>query len=83
MSYMTRIGNAVVCREPMEEAWRQTEGDKERWCFKCRKRRQFERVCTVPVGVSYYGPNVWIECSICHTTDGDMFPGYFRTWDDD
>lgn len=72
----------VICREPMEEYSRTPDGD-ERWCFVCRKRTTFERVIDTPTGMSYYGPTIRIECTRNHHTDGDMFPGGYRTWGDD
>lgn len=62
----------------MEEVHRESDG--ERWCFRCRKRREFEYVITAPVELSYYGPTRQIECTHCHTTDGDCFPGTEREW---
>ena len=61
-----------------EEVRRTLEG--ERWCFVCRKRREFEYVVLVPVEMSYYGPTRRIECSQCRTVDGDLFPGAEREW---
>lgn len=53
----------------------------ERWCFKCRKRREFWFIVTAPVEPSYYGPNVDVRCGHCNTSDGDMFPGGYREWE--
>jgi hypothetical protein len=64
----------------MKETVRREDGD-ERWCFKCRKKRQFEFVVNAPVGMSYYGPTSSIECSHCHLHDTDLFPGYEREWE--
>lgn len=66
--------------EPMHEVFRHPDG--ERWCFVCRRRQAFEYVRTAPVGISYYGPNDRIVCSVCQTTDGDCFPGTDREWTD-
>lgn len=81
MSAMVRYGSAIVCYEPMEE--RKRESDGERWCFYCHKRREFLFIVTAPIGISYYGPNPSIRCSVCDTSDGDLFPGRERTWGDD
>lgn len=31
---------------------------------------------------NYYGPIHHIECTTCHTVDGDCFPGTQREWSD-
>lgn len=67
-----------ILHTPMEEIARRSEG--ERWCFVCRKRREFEHVITATIEPSYYGPNHRIECTVCKTTDGDCFPGSEREW---
>jgi hypothetical protein len=63
----------------MEEIVRESEG--ERWCFHCRKRREFFYIVTAPVEPDWYGPNVDIKCGTCATSDGDLFPGREREWD--
>lgn len=68
----------VICREEMYEVKRRPDG--ERFCFKCRKRREFLCIVDAPVGMSYYGPTTRIECVECKTIDGDMFPGQEREW---
>jgi len=68
----------IFWTEPHEEVKREPDG--ERWCFQCRKRRVFEYVVSAPVEMSYYGPRCSIECSVCHLSDGDLFPGRFREW---
>ena len=71
---------------PMEEVVRRTHG--ERWCFRCRTRREFWFVLERPIVTSiddpgvYYGPTPHIECSACQTWDGDCFPGTSREWND-
>lgn len=55
--------------------------DGERWCFVCRKRREFYYIVTAPVEPSYYGPNPDIKCGHCKTSDGDLFPGREREWE--
>lgn len=72
----------VLCYERMEEISRAPCGE-TRWCFHCRKRRDFVRVVTAPVGMSYYGPTVSVRCTVCNTDDGDCFPGWSRTWDEE
>lgn len=72
----------VICFGPaMKEYSRNVDGE-ARWCFHCRKRRVFERVVSVPAEPSYYGPSIYIECAVCHTNDGDCFPGRYRVWVD-
>lgn len=70
----------VCWAEPHYEVFRKPDG--ERWCFICRKRREFEYVRKAPVGLSYYGPHDKIECTVCKTVDGDCFPGSEREWGD-
>jgi hypothetical protein len=67
--------------EPQTEVLRKPDGD-ERWCFRCRKRTQFEYIVDAPIELSYYGPTQRIECSACKTWDGDCFPGTQREWED-
>jgi hypothetical protein len=62
----------------MKEIRRDSEGVK--WCFHCRKRREFFYIVVAPVEPSYYDPNVDIACGHCNTSDGDMFPGHIREW---
>lgn len=66
----------VCWTEPMVEVFRNPIGVK--WCFVCRKRRQFEHVCDAPAELSWYGPVNRIECAVCRTRDGDCFPGRER-----
>ena len=75
------LDGVVICREEMRETVREQDG-MERWCFCCRAKRVFEFVVSSPVGISYYGPNAYIECVTCRTTDGDMFPGRYREWEE-
>ena len=60
------------------------EADGERWCFKCRKRREFRYIVGRDPDYmnDYYGPSAHVECSVCKTTDGDCFPGWSREWED-
>lgn len=52
-----------------------------RWCFTCRKVREFRFIVKAPTGMSYYGPEGDIKCGTCRTSDGDLFPGRFREWE--
>lgn len=74
-------GQIAISGTRMKEHSRQSEGT--RWCFRCRRRVEFERVVTVPDGRSYYDGCVWIECTNCKAADGDLFPGRYREWGDD
>lgn len=77
------IGDSVVHinRGPaMVEVVRRRDGE-ARWCFRCRKRREFLYIVTAPAEPSYYGPNTDIRCGTCNTSDGDLFPGREREWD--
>ena len=73
-----------ILHTPMQEIRRRPFG--ERWCFTCRKRRDFEIVVSAPIVTSiddtgaYYGPTTEIVCTHCRTTDGDCFPGTEREW---
>ena len=51
----------------------------ERWCFICRKRREFTYTLTDEVEPSYYEPWPAIECSEGHH-DGDCGFGRYREW---
>lgn len=75
------VGGVVVCREELREVRRDQDGA-PRWCFRCRACRVFQYVVRAPVGPSYYGPNPGIECGTCGTSDGDLFPGRTREWDE-
>lgn len=66
-----------ICGDgPHKEIVRWQDG--ARYCFKCRKQRDFEYVVMAPVGDSWYGPISRVECSVCKTVDGDCFPGTYR-----
>lgn len=71
--------SGALCGDEMREARRVLNGE-ARWCFHCRDRRDFERITRVPVRPSYHDPFVTIECTVCHTPDGDLFPGRCREW---
>lgn len=71
----------ILWTEPQEEIRLNQLG--ERWCFGCRKRRQFEHVVTAPVEPSYYGPTHSVKCSGCGLVDGDLFPGREREWSEE
>lgn len=68
-----------ICREEMREVHRESLG--ERWCFRCRKRREFLYIVTAPVAPSYYGPNPSIRCASCDQIDGDVGFGGGREWE--
>jgi hypothetical protein len=73
----------VICHESMEEVIRKPDGV-ARWCFHCRKVRDFLYVVTRPTDrMSYYGPNPSVRCASCNTDDGDCFPGRYRIWEED
>lgn len=54
----------------------------EKWCFRCRTRRRFTEKLTAEIEPSYYDPIPEISCSEGHV-NGDLFPGWIRTWDED
>ena len=62
-----------------EEIVRRSEGEK--WCFCCRKRREFFYVVTAPIEPSYYGPDPDVKCGTCNSSDSDLFPGRIREWE--
>lgn len=66
---------------PLAEVSRTPHGT-IRWCYHCRARRPFELVVLAPTEPSYYGPSPHIECTTCHTHDGDLFPGRYREWEE-
>ena len=64
----------------MVEVVRRRDGE-ARWCFHCRKRRDFLYIVTAPAEPSYYGPTADVKCGTCNTSDGDLFPGHEREWE--
>ena len=65
----------------MVEVVRRRDGQ-PRWCFKCRKRRDFLYIVTAPVEPDWYGPHADVKCGTCDTSDGDLFPGRIREWEE-
>ena len=63
----------------MREVKRESEGEK--WCFHCRKRREFWYTVVAPIEPDWYGPVAAIRCGHCNTQDGDLLPGYEREWE--
>ena len=73
-----------ILHTPMERVRYRPDGE-IRWCFVCRKRRQFAhavyRTVLNPLLTldsqpgAYYGPTHQIECATCKTVDSDLFPG--------
>lgn len=77
------IGGSVVHVNhgpTMEEIVNRVDGE-TRWCFVCRKHREFRYIVTAPAEPSYYGPNPDVRCGHCKSSDGDLFPGRFREWE--
>ena len=71
-----------ICYGPAtHEIHRESLG--ERWCFKCRKRREFVFSVSATIEPSYYGPNPSVRCTVCDLFDGDLFPGRAREWGDE
>lgn len=66
---------------PMERVIDEPDGD-PRWCFTCRTVRPFRFTVDREIELSYYGPTPAIRCAVCQTSDGDCFPGNYRTWED-
>lgn len=70
----------TVCRSGgMERIRHDSQG--ERWCFHCRKRREFFLDVWRDIEPSYYDPNPSIRCGTCDAIDADLFPGQIREWD--
>jgi len=63
----------------MREVKRESQGEK--WCFRCRKRRDFLFIVTAPIEPDWYGPTASIRCAHCNLQDGDLFPGREREWE--
>ena len=62
---------------PMKE-WKRIDMG-ERYCFKCRKRRNFHDIISVPTDpMSYDGPTATVKCDVCGIQDADLFPGRTR-----
>ena len=65
---------------PTKVIHRESEGVK--WCFRCRKRVEFEYTLTAEILPSYYDPNPSIHCVPKGHWNGDLFPdGREREWD--
>lgn len=72
---------ATICRGPaMEEVVNRPDGE-VRWCFVCRKRREFRYIVMAPTEPDWYGPHADVKCAHCRTSDGDLFPGRERVWE--
>ena len=68
-----------ICRGPaLIEVSRQSLG--ERWCFSCRKRREFLLTVRDSVEPSYYEPVTSVLCGVCGQVDGDCGFGTSREW---
>jgi hypothetical protein len=74
------VSAVYVCGPRMKEVRRESVG--ERWCFVCRKRREFAFVVMDTVEMSYWGPTASVECVDRGHSDGDLFPGRCREWED-
>lgn len=71
----------VICRSGPQKLIHH-EHDGFRWCFRCRKQRDFWFDVWAEIEPSWYGPNPSIRCGCCSTVDGDLFPGRAREWED-
>jgi len=82
MSILYRDENVVVCGP---SGWEiiHDEPNGERWCFICRKRREFRYIVgRDPSPDDWYGPSPSIQCSVCKSIDGDCGFGSVREWED-
>lgn len=81
MSILDGMTLVHIHHTPMKEHSRKPDGT--RWCFHCRKRREFLFIVKAPTDpYSYYGASPSVRCSACNTMDGDLFPGNYRQWED-
>lgn len=82
---ITDYGGLVICGRGAQKVVRDEKDGDERWCFKCRKRREFRFIVTAAVDWEhdYYGPSGSVRCAVCHSNDGDCFPGTYRMWGDE
>lgn len=78
---MTAISNVHINFGPPMETIKDEPNGEPRWCFTCRKVREFRFIVRAPTEISYYGPEGDIKCGTCRTSDGDLFPGRFREWE--
>lgn len=76
-------GSLTISYGPRTERIKNEVDGDARWCFRCRKVREFRFTIDAPVEVSYYGPNASIRCGTCGLDDGDLFPGRYRVWEED
>lgn len=81
---LSQYGNVIVCGPGEQRVAVDRKDGEQRWCFTCRKRREFRFVVTEAVDWEndWYGPTPSVRCATCNTTDGDCFPGRYRTWGD-
>lgn len=70
-----------ICRGPELETVVDKPNGEQRWCFTCRQRVEFRFVVEAPKEPSYWGALPSIQCVNGHT-DGDLFPGRVREWDE-
>ena len=70
--------SGAICGTPVREVHRKEW--RTAWCFTCRRTTRHDHVITAPIGPSYYEPTPHVECAVCHTHDGDIFPGWTREW---
>jgi len=82
MSYI-ELGDGTVAHINRPGTTREIHREElgERWCFKCRKRRNFIYTVMAEIEPSYYDPNPYVRCEHCGTDDGDCFPGTHREWE--
>lgn len=79
---MSAAEGVVICRPgPMERVVEEQDGE-PRWCFRCRKVRTFLFVVDREIEPSYYDPNPSVICATCGLSDGDLFPGRIREWEE-
>lgn len=71
----------AICYGPRMEVMTDEKDGDDRWCFRCRKVREFRFTVLRPVERSYYGPSPSVRCATCDLSDGDLFPGRYREWE--
>lgn len=88
MGYMAPLvmdGEVVgtICGPGEMRRFRDEPNGDPRWCFTCRKVREFRFTVDDEIEPNYYGPIAAVRCGTCDTVDGDCFPGWSRRWDEE
>lgn len=84
MAVIYQDETVTICGPRGWEIIRDDKHGEERWCFTCRKRREFRYIVGRDTDYEndWYGPSAHIECGTCKTSDGDCGFGRIREWED-